>query len=61
MKMTEFERAVAWFLLGAFLGLVILVQLDAFGPSLGERISEGICYRIGGAWDSVERTCIQEH
>lgn len=47
-----------WFLLGALVAQIVLVQLGAYGPTLGEQISRSICHSWNGAWDTKSNTCI---
>lgn len=52
-------RSAAWFLLGALISIVTVVELRGCGPKLEDRINEGICIRTGGAW--VDYECVRDN
>lgn len=51
---------IAWFLLGCLVALATVVELRGCGPTLGDQISQQICWKLGGAWDSARHECVLE-
>ena len=55
------NHSIIYFILGAFISLLFIVQLRGCGPTLGDQISRGICERTGGAWDQRARVCLDTY
>ena len=58
--MKDYTIGIIFLLLGILLAGVIIVEMRGCGPTLADKINEGICHHLGGAWDNKNYTCILE-
>ena len=52
------REATVLFIIGGLISVITVVQLRGCGPTLADRINEGVCTRLKGTWVERSHQCI---